>query len=457
MDRSPLHRSNGYALSRDLSPRMVPIAGCQPLGRDTRKHPPQQLRKLAASLDRYGFVLPILTDSVGRVVAGWGLVQAARHLGDTEVPAICVTDLSEAELRALRLALNRIAEDSVWDRETLVLEFSEILELAPQLDLEVTGFEMAEIDLILDDHGRDQEDDLPKVDAASAPVSSPGDLWVLGEQRLLCGDARQAESYARVLASEKADMVFADPPYNVRVDGHASGLGAVKHADFAMASGELSSAEFTCFLKITLGHAAACSADGAVHFVCMDWRHMGEVLAAGKEVYSELKNVCVWRKTNAGMGSLYRSQHELVFVLKVGKGPHINNVALGRHGRHRSNVWDYVSQNSLNGSSKSKLALHPTVKPVAMIADAICDCSNRGGLILDPFGGAGTTLIAAEHTGRRARVIELDPTFVDISIERWRRLTGGTAIHADSGQPFVRSDNTRDQRVCRKGEDDAQT
>ena len=242
-----------------------------------------------------------------------------------------------------------------------------------------------------------------------------------------------------MLGTDKADMMFADPPYNVPIEGHVSGLGAVKHADFAMASGELSSAEFQAFLRTSLGHAASWSINGAIHFVCMDWRHQREILAAGDEVYSELKNLCVWNKSNAGMGSLYRSKHELIFVFKVGKGPHINNVALGRYGRHRSNVWDYVSQNALNGSAKSKLALHPTVKPVAMIADAIRDCSNRGGLILDPFGGAGTTLIAAERTGRRARVIELDPIFVDVSIERWQRLTGGTAIHADSGQPFARS------------------
>jgi hypothetical protein len=193
------------------------------------------------------------------------------------------------------------------------------------------------------------------------------------------------------------------------------------------------------FLRTSLGHAARWSINGAIHYVCEDWRHQRELIAAGEEVYSELKNLCVWNKTNAGMGSLYRSKHELIFVFKVGKGAHINNVALGRYGRHRTNVWDYVSQNALNGTVRSKLALHPTVKPVAMIADAIRDCSNRGGLILDPFGGAGTTLIAAERTSRRARVIEVNPIFVDVSIERWQRLTGRTALHADSGQPFVRS------------------
>jgi DNA methylase len=210
-------------------------------------------------------------------------------------------------------------------------------------------------------------------------------------------------------------------------------------SNFVMASGELSSPEFAAFLKASLGHAARCSRDGAIHFVCMDWRHVPEVLAAGKETYSQLVNLCIWCKSNAGMGSLYRSQHEFVFVFKVGRRPHINNVALGRYGRHRTNVWHYVSQNALNSTAKSKLGLHPTVKPVAMIADAIRDCSNRDGVILDPFGGAGTALIAAERTGRRARVIELDPVFVDASIERWQRLTGGVALHAETGQPFVSS------------------
>ena len=268
-----------------------------------------------------------------------------------------------------------------------------------------------------------------------------GDLWLLDEHRLLCGDALKSENHDRVLGTDKAEMTFADPPYNVPVEGHVLGLGAIKHRDFAMASGELSSEEFESFLTTSLGHAASRSIDGAIHYIFMDWRHQREMIAAGDKVYDELKNLCIWNKSNAGMGSLYRSKHELIFVFKVGKRAHINNIALGRYGRHRTNVWDYVSQNALNGTVKSKLALHPTVKPVAMIADAIRDCSNRGGLILDPFGGAGTTLIAAERTGRRARVIELNPIFVDVSIERWQRLTGGTAIHADSGQPFARSAN----------------
>jgi DNA modification methylase len=441
-DKEDMNRlRNGYAVSRDLNPQLVSVGSCKPLGRDTHKHPPQQVRKLAASIEQFGFVFPILINAERRVVAGWGLVLAAKQLGLTEVPAISLTDLSDPKLRALRLALNRIPEDSGWDRQALTLEFSEILELAPQLDLEITGFEMGEIDVLLNGDGLDEEDELPPTDGATAPVSRIGDLWLMGQHCLLCGDALLAESCVRVLGTETADMVFTDPPYNVPIDGNVSGSGAVRHDEFAMGSGELSRAEYESFLRTALGHAAHWSTDRAIHFVCMDWRHQREVLSAGDQIYSELKALCVWNKSNAGMGSLYRSKHELIFVFKVGKGPHINNVALGRYGRYRTNVWDYVSQSALNGTSKSKLALHPTVKPVAMIADAIRDCSNRGGLILDPFGGAGTTLIAAERTGRRARLIEIDPRFVDITIERWQRLTGGIARHAESGRPFIRSCN----------------
>jgi hypothetical protein len=440
MARQMERRGNGYAVSRNLVPRLVAVAACKPLGRETRKHPPHQVAKLAASLERFGFVVPILIDADGRVVAGWGLVLAARRLGLADVPAVTVADLDEAELRALRLALNRLADDAVWDPAALSLEFSDILQIDPQIELEITGFESGEIEGLLGGSGIDQEDELPEIVNGTAPVTQLGDLWNLGEHRLYCGDALDPDSYARVLGTDKADMAFTDPPYNVPVAGHVSGLGAVKHGDFAMGSGELSSTEFINFLHTSLGLAATRSIDGAIHYVCMDWRHLRELTAAGDGVYSELKNLCVWNKSNAGMGSLYRSKHELIFVFKVGNKPHVNNVALGKWGRHRSNVWDYVSQNSLNGTRKSKLALDPTVKPVAMIADAIRDCSNRGGLILDPFGGAGTTLIAAEQTGRRARLIELEPTFVDVTIERWQRLTGGTAVCADSGQPFVRLD-----------------
>jgi DNA modification methylase len=230
-------------------------------------------------------------------------------------------------------------------------------------------------------------------------------------------------------------MVFTDPPYNVPISGNVTRSKDAGHG-FPMAAGELSPEEFERFLQTALVHVAAYSRDGAVAYVCIDWRHLDELLAAGKVAFSKLLNLCVWHKSNAGMGSLYRSQHELVLVYKHGTKPHINNVHLGRHGRNRTNVWTYVGQSALSGTSKSKLAMHPTVKPVALVADAIRDCSNRGDIILDPFGGAGTTMIAAEKTGRRAHLIELSPRYVDVTVQRWQRLTGATAVHADTGKPY---------------------
>ncbi len=427
MTPQPLLLGNGYAVSRNLNPKLVNASYLTALGRETRKHSPQQVRKLQASLEQFGFVLPIIIDGAGRVIAGWGLVLAARKLGLQDVPAVTITDLDEAKLRALRLALNRLGEDSSWDLDALTLEFSDILQIDSEFDLQISGFEMAEIDVSLDGSRRDEEDDLYHLSVTAEPVARPGDLWLLGKHRILCGDALHDSSYSRLLDGECAEMIFTDPPWNVRIDGHVSGLGAVKHQEFAMASGEMSSKEFEAFLARTLEHAATHSISGSLHFVCIDWRHVKELLDAAAGIYTEIKNLCVWNKTNAGMGSLYRSQHELIYIFKKGDQPHINNVELGRFGRHRTNVWTYPGQNVQNNSSKSKLSVHPTAKPVAMVADALRDCSNRGGLILDPFGGAGTTLIAAEKTNRRARLLEIEPRFVDVTIRRWENLTGGTA------------------------------
>ena len=362
------------------------------------------------------------------MIAGWALVAAAKRLGLAQVPAVTITDLDEAKLRMLRLALNRLGEDSRWDLDALKLEFSDILEISSGIDLCLSGFEMGELDAI-GGTGNDEEDDLPPLEA-STPMTQRGDLWLLGEHRVLCADALIAESYVRLLGGERADMVFADPPYNVAIEGNISGHGATKYDDFAMATGEMSPAEFAKFLQDSFSLVGQHSIDGAIHFICMDWRHLEELLGATKTIYSELKNICVWNKSNAGLGSLYRSKHEFIFVFKNGTKPHVNNIDLGRFGRSRSNVWDYAGHNGFNGT-KSKLVLHPTVKPVALVADAIRDCSNRNNIILDPFGGAGTTLIAAEKTGRSARLIELDPRYVDVTIRRWQNLTGRTAVKAN--------------------------
>ena len=331
---------NGYAVARNLDSKLVPVSTLKPLGRETRKHPPAQVRMLAESLDRFGFVLPILVDSDSRVVAGWGLVLAARKLGVTDVPAVIVSDLSEANLRLLRLALNRLGEESSWDVDALKLEFGDVLEISNNIDLSMSGFEMGEIDVVLGG-AMDEEDALPIVNEVDPPVTKLGDLWRLGDHRLLCADALMGESYARLMGQERAQMIFTDPPWNIAIEGNVSGLGEVKHKDFAMACGEMTPTEFEAFLKVSLGHAAAHSEEGALHYVCMHWSKMKEMLAAADGVYDELLNLCVWNKTNAGMGSLYRSKHELIFVYRNGKGRHVNNVALGRFGRHRSNVWDY--------------------------------------------------------------------------------------------------------------------
>jgi DNA modification methylase len=444
MTRPPALVPNGFALSRDLNPKLVDVSSLEPLGRQTRKHPPAQIRKLRSSLVEFGFVLPIVIDQQSRVIAGWGLVLAARKIGLLQIPAVTIGDLDEAKLRLLRLTLDRLGEESSWDHDALALEFADILEINTDVDLQLSGFEMGEIDIAFARGANDEEDELPPLDQTSTPVTKSGDLWLLGEQhRLLCGDALAPESYSRLLGEELAQMVFTDPPWNIPIAGNVSGLGAIKHGDFAMACGEMSPEEFESFLCAALGHAAVHSVDGSIHYVCMGWSKMRQLLAATDSIYSELKNVCVWRKPNAGMGSLYRSRHEFVFVFKKGVALHINNIELGRYGRNRSNLWDYPSQNVLNGTSKSKLALHPTPKPVGLVADAIRDCSRRSGIILDPFGGVGSTLIAAERTGRKARLIELEPRYVDAAIKRWQTVTGKTAVNAATGLLFGSQSETR--------------
>jgi hypothetical protein len=309
-------QSNGFAVSRDLNPKLVDVNALKPLGRQTRKHPPAQIRKLGESLEQFGFVLPIVTDADHRVVGGWGLVLAARKIGLGEVPAVTVTDLDEARLRLLRLALNRLGEESSWDVDALKLEFSDVLQITSDIDLRISGFEMGEIDVALSASGDDEEDVLQALDDAAPPLTKPGDLWILGDHRLLCGDALVAESYVRLLGDERAQMVFTDPPWNIPIAGNVSGLGSVKHDDFAMACGEMTATQFETFLRTSFGHAAAHSDEGSIQFICMHWSKIREVLAAASDVYADLKNLCVWNKTNAGMGSLYRSKHELVLVFE---------------------------------------------------------------------------------------------------------------------------------------------
>jgi DNA modification methylase len=421
---------------RDLEVVELPISSVTPYAANARVHSKKQIRAIARSLAANGWTNPLLIDENRVIVAGHGRHAAALELGLATVPCIVLTGLSPGEIRAYRLADNRVALDSTWDDELLALEF-EALRI-DGIDLELTGFEAAEIDLTVDaERGEpaDPADDLEPEDEGP-PVSQLGDLWLLGEHRILCGDATKADSYELLMGGDKARMVFTDPPYNVPIDGHVCGLGSVKHREFAMASGEMSPDEFTAFLRIVMEHLARHSVDGSIHYHFMDWRHMGEILEAGAAAYSELKNLCVWAKDNGGMGAFYRSRHELAFVFKSGTAAHTNNFGLGEKGRYRTNVWEYRGVNTLKKGRLDELALHPTVKPAAMVADAIKDVSGRGEIVLDPFSGSGTTLIAAHKTGRRARVMELDPIYVDRAVRRWQKFAKDDAVHVETGLTF---------------------
>jgi DNA modification methylase len=407
--------------------------------RNARVHTAKQVTQLAASIREFGFVNPVIADAANLVVAGHGRLAAAKQLGMTTVPVIRLEHLKPEQIRAYRIADNRLAELSDWDEELLALELQDLSELELAFDLDVVGFATAEIDELiagLDDLGEDELEDEPPQPQDRA-VARPGDLWLLGPHRLLCADARDPAAYQRLLGAEQTQLVVTDPPYNVRINGHVCGLGKTAHREFAMASGEMSRDEFVAFLSSVLTNMAIASKDGAIHFVFMDWAHAYELLQAGHEVYAELKNICVWAKTNAGMGSFYRSQTEFVFAWKNGTARHINNFGLGETGRWRSNLWTYAGLNTFRRGRAEELAAHPTVKPVALVMDVIKDCSHRGGIVLDAFGGSGTTLIAAHRTGRVARLLEIDPLYVDVIIRRWQALSGEQALHADSSQTFA--------------------
>jgi len=420
--------------------KCISVDALKPNARNARTHSKKQIRQIADSIEAFGFLVPILIDEAGLVIAGHGRYAAAKLLGLKQVPIIEVTGLSEAKRRALALADNRIAEGAGWDREMLAAELPELAEIlvVEGLNVSITGFSATEIDQLAVDFEEDAADPGDEIDPewlTAAPVSKPGDLWQLGKHRLGCGDGRSADHVIRLMGGARAAMAFLDPPYNVRVRDIV-GRGQVKHAEFAMASGELSRPDFVSFLQATLAEAAAVSRDGAVHYVCMDWRHIGELIEASSVIYSEMLNLAVWVKSNAGQGSFYRSQHELVGIFRVGETTHLNNVELGRHGRSRSNVWHYAGINTFRAGRLDELKSHPTVKPVALVADALRDCTRRGDIVLDIFGGSGTTILAAERVGRRAYMLEIEPRFVDAAIKRWQAFSGKDAICIETGLSF---------------------
>jgi len=407
--------------------------------RNARQHPVKHVRQLAKSITTFGFNVPILIDNDRQVIAGHGRLLAAQHLGWTEVPTITLSHLTTDQACAFAIADNRLTEISEWDDRLLAEQLKALSEVDLGFDLDVIGFELPEIDLRIQGLNSDAEEDFSEEELSEGPiVSQPGDLWVLGLHQIYCGNALEAESYTTLMAGATAAVVFTDPPYNVKISGHVQGKGAIQHPEFAMASGEMTPAEFEAFLSQAIGRMQAACDPGALLYLCMDWRHIDELSQAAKAHALELKNLCVWDKGAGGMGSLYRSQHELVFVYKSGHAAHTNNIQLGRFGRNRTNVWSYPGINSFARKTDegNLLALHPTVKPVALVADVLLDASRRGEIVLDPFLGSGTTLLAAETTGRVAYGMELEPRYVDVAIRRWQRKTGSVAVHALTNETF---------------------
>jgi DNA modification methylase len=437
------HVAEGQRPRRSAKPSLdvvlLPIERLKPDPTNPRQHSKKQIRQIADSIDSFGFNVPVLVDADLKVIAGHGRLLAARQLGFAEVPTISLEHLTPEQARAFAIADNRLTEIATWDENLLGQQLRELSELDLTFSIEVTGFEIGEIDLLIENTARkeDAADHLPKP-APGPAICHPGDVWQLGRHRILCGSAIEEHAYAILMGEDRAAAVFADPPYNVPIEGHAGGLGAIHHREFAMASGEMDQRGFTAFLAQVCTLLARYSRDGSLHYLCMDWRHIRELLEAVQPVYSELKNLCIWAKDNAGMGSFYRSQHELVFVFKSGRGRHRNNVQLGKHGRDRSNLWRYpgIRTESRSSEEGNLLALHPTVKPVRLVADALLDCTARGEIVLDPFLGSGTSLLAAERVGRVCRGIEIDPLYVDTAIRRWQTHTGDEARHVESGRSF---------------------
>lgn len=416
-----------------------------------RNHTKRQLRKLAGIIGEVGFIGVIVIDENDFILAGHARRQAALMAGIDEADCLVVDHLTEAQKRAFVLADNKMGLDSTWDTEKVDLIVSEILELDADFDISITGFDASELDQLTaelnpEDMGPSIRDEhLP--DLEEKAVATRGDLIALGEHRLMCADSRDGEPYAALLGDERAIMVISDAPYNLKINGHVGGSGNIKQREFIMGSGEMSDAQFTDFLSAVIRRVVAYSCDGSMHFQFMDFRHMRNILDAGEAHYSELKNLIVWDKGVGGMGTFYRSRHELIFAFKNGAAPHINNFGLGDKGRYRTNVWSYRGLNTGGVNRQEELSIHPTAKPVQMLADAMLDCSRRGSIVLDPFGGSGSTLIAADKTGRRARLIELDPLYVDCIIRRWQKFAKDDAVFLDTGETFDEREKRLYERI----------
>jgi hypothetical protein len=429
--------------SPTLTVEYRPIASLRLSPKNPRAHSAKQIRQLASSIRSFGFNVPVLVDASSQVIAGHGRVRACKLLGIGEVPTVQLGHLSEHQIRAFTIADNRLTENAEWDDQLLGEQLKILSEAELDFTLESIGFEMAEIDLLIENlspapqRKGDPADIVPEA-LAGIQLSRTGDLWPLGRHRVYCGDSRNDCTYSRLMQGQRAEMVFTDLPDHDPIDGHVTGCSKIHHPEYAAASGKRSGSEFTDYLTGVFAQLARYSSDGALHYFCMDWRHLGELITAGRSIYTEFKSLCIWVREDARQGSLYRSQHELIFVFQEGKTPHRNDIQFGQSGRHRTNVWQYRRVNSFSRRTGEQglSDLHPTVKPVELVADAILDCTARGDIVLDPFLGSGTTVIAAERTGRVCYGIALDPRDVDAIVRRWQAFTGRSAVQESTGRTF---------------------
>lgn len=422
----------------------LPPERLRPSPNNARTHSKKQLKQIARSIERFGFVNPVLISDDFEIIAGHGRVEAAKILGLRDVPTVRLSKLSPADRRAYVIADNRLAELAGWDRDLLASELQGLLELRFD-DIELTGFSLGEIDLMLDEATEKKakepglEDELPANSVQGPAVSRAGDLWVLGPHRLVCGDARDPTSYQFLLEGKQADLVLTDPSSNVAIEDN----GAGREADVAMASDEMSAEQLIALLTALLQPSKENTKDGAILFVFIDWQHLYELITASREVGLALKDIVVWATgggAGAAKGSFYRCRHELVLVFKNGNAPHTNTFEQGQHSR-RTNIWEYAAVGGLPATED--VALHRPRKPTALVADAIRDVTGRGAIVLDPFAGTGTTIIAAEKTGRHGRAIERDPLYCDVIIRRWQQYTGNAARLAGSDLTFADMEASR--------------
>lgn len=417
----------------------VPIGQLKPNPRNAKKHPSRQIALLVENFEQFGVTQPIVVDEDGTIICGHARFEAAQKAKLFHLPVVRLSGLTTTQKRALAIADNKLAELGEWDIAVLSQELSFLFDPDTELtfDPRVIGFETVELDQILgnehEDNRADPADEIVPLNSQEPAVTKPGDVWICDQHRLVCGDATNKDPYSTVMQTDLAEIVFTDSPYNVPNAGHVTGRVGVR--EFAMAHGEMSSSQFTDFLSVVFTNLLARTADGAVGYFCMDWRHQLELQAAADPIFGKPKNLIVWIKSNAGMGSFYRSQHELIYVYAAPGRP-INNFGLGGKGRYRTNVWKYPGFNSFGRGRDEALAMHPTVKPVAMVVDALMDCSNLSGIVLDPFGGSGTTMIAAERARRRARLIEIDPLYCDLIVQRWQTFSRKTARLAVTNEAF---------------------